>query len=126
MPNHLEVLALATMLVVSGRAFALEDSYLPTGNIPYATEAPDQPQRLGPLWGERAKGPAGTLLKVPGNWRAVHAHTADYRAVVIQGLWAHWQMDGGGRPRSNCLRDPTGPRRPMRCMTMPASPTPNA
>jgi hypothetical protein len=70
MPNHLKVLALATMLVVSGRAFALEDSYLPTGNIPYATEAPDQPQRLGPLWGERAKGPAGTLLKVPGNWRA--------------------------------------------------------
>ncbi|TGV96336.1 DUF4437 domain-containing protein, partial [Mesorhizobium sp. M2E.F.Ca.ET.154.01.1.1] len=57
---------------------------------------PDQPQRLGPLWGERAKGPAGTLLKVPGNWRApVHAHTADYRAVVIKGLWAHWQMQGG-------------------------------
>lgn len=46
--------------------------------------------------GRKGKGPAGTLLKVPGNWHApVHAHTADYRAVVIQGLWAHWQMDGG-------------------------------
>lgn len=96
MRNHLKFLALAAMLSVSGQAFALEDSYLPADKIPYVAEAPDQPQRLGPLWGERAKGPAGTLLKVPGNWRApVHAHTADYRAVVIKGLWAHWQMQGG-------------------------------
>ncbi|TPK39612.1 DUF4437 domain-containing protein [Mesorhizobium sp. B2-5-3] len=96
MPSHLKILTLAAMLTVPGRAFALEDSYLPANKIPYVSEAPDRPQRLGPLWGERAKGPAGTLLKVPGNWHApVHAHTADYRAVVIQGLWAHWQMDGG-------------------------------
>ncbi|MBZ9959472.1 DUF4437 domain-containing protein [Mesorhizobium sp. BR1-1-14] len=96
MPNHLKILTLAAMLTIPGRAFGLEDSYLPASKIPYVSEAPDQPQRLGPLWGERAKGPAGTLLKVPGNWHApVHAHTADYRAVVIQGLWAHWQMDGG-------------------------------
>ncbi|TIW60592.1 MAG: DUF4437 domain-containing protein [Mesorhizobium sp.] len=86
MVNHPALLALAALTVFPGRAFALEDSYLPASKIPYAVEAPDQPQRLGPLWGERAKGPAGTLLKVPGNWRApVHAHTADYRAVVIQG-----------------------------------------
>ena len=65
MPNHLKVVTLAAMLVVSGRAFALEDSYLPTDKIPYVAEAPDQPQRLGALWGDRAKGPAGTLLKVP-------------------------------------------------------------
>ncbi|WP_404925433.1 DUF4437 domain-containing protein [Mesorhizobium sp. ORM16] len=96
MPSHLKILTLAAMLTVPGRASALEDSYLPANKIPYVSEAPDQPQRLGPLWGERAKGPAGTLLKVPGNWHApVHAHTADYRAAVIQGLWAHWQMDGG-------------------------------
>ncbi|MDX8522956.1 DUF4437 domain-containing protein [Mesorhizobium sp. MSK_1335] len=96
MPNHLATLALAAAVILPGRAFALEDSYLPADKIPYAVEAPGQPQRLGPLWGERAKGPAGTLVKVPGNWRApVHAHTADYRAVVIKGLWAHWQMQGG-------------------------------
>jgi DNA-binding GntR family transcriptional regulator len=64
MPDHLKVLTLATMLVVSGQAFALEDSYLPANKIPYVAEAPDQPQRLGPLWGERAKGPAGTLLTI--------------------------------------------------------------
>ena len=94
MPNHLASLALAALAILPSPAFALEDSYLPAD--PYAVEAPGQPQRLGPLWGERAKGPAGTLLKVPGNWRApVHAHTADYRAAVIKGLWAHWQMQGG-------------------------------
>jgi hypothetical protein len=78
MLNHVKILALVAMLAVSGQAFALEDSYLPADKIPYVAEVPDQPHRLGPLWGERAKGPAGTLLKVPGNWRApVHAHTAD-------------------------------------------------
>ena len=100
MASHLAPLALATLVILPGQAFALEDSYLPADKIPYVAEAPDQPQRLGPLWGERAKGPAGTLLKVPGNWRApVHAHTADYRAVVIKGLWAHWQMEGGEATR---------------------------
>ena len=49
MPNHLKVLALAAMLVASGHAFALEDSYVPTDKIPYVAEAPDQPQRLGAL-----------------------------------------------------------------------------
>ncbi|WP_434724072.1 DUF4437 domain-containing protein [Mesorhizobium sp. RIZ17] len=96
MPNHLAPFALAALAVLPSPALALEDSYLPADKIPYAVEAPGQPQRLGALWGERAKGPAGTLLKVPGNWRApVHAHTADYRAIVIKGLWAHWQMQGG-------------------------------
>jgi hypothetical protein len=92
----LAAFALAALSFLPQRAFALEDSYLPVDKIPYVAEAPDQPQRLGALWGERAKGPAGTLLKVPGNFRApVHAHTADYRAIVIKGLWAHWQMGGG-------------------------------
>jgi uncharacterized protein DUF4437 len=100
MANHSLLFALAALSFVPRQAFAFEDSYLPAGKIPYVAEAPDQQQRLGALWGERSKGPAGTLLKVPGNWRApVHAHTADYRAVVIQGLWAHWQMDGGEATR---------------------------
>lgn len=70
MPNHLASLALAALAILPSPVFALEDSYLPADKIPYAVEAPGQPQRLGPLWGERTKGPAGALLKVPGNWRA--------------------------------------------------------
>lgn len=96
MANQLAALALAALTISPGQAFGLEDSYLTADKIPYVVEAPDQPQRLGPLWGSRTEGAAGTLLKVPGNWRApVHAHTADYRAVVIKGLWAHWQIQGG-------------------------------
>lgn len=115
MANHFAQLALAALAVLPGRAFALEDSYLPADKIPYVVEAPDQPQRLGPLWGSRAKGPAGTLLKVPGNWRApVHAHTADYRAVVIKGLWGALadgrRRSNQGRIASGLLLDPEGRR----------------
>ncbi|TIO20329.1 MAG: DUF4437 domain-containing protein, partial [Mesorhizobium sp.] len=100
MANQLAALALAALTISPGQAFGLEDSYLTADKIPYVVEAPDQPQRLGPLWGSRTEGAAGTLLKVPGNWRApVHAHTADYRAVVIKGLWAHWQIQGGEATR---------------------------
>lgn len=47
MPNHPKLIALAVMLAVPGRAFALEDSYLPADKIPYVAEVPDQPHRLG-------------------------------------------------------------------------------
>lgn len=67
------------------------DRMVPIEKVPWAVETPGQPQRLGSLWGVRSKGPAGTFLKVPGRWDApVHTHTADYRAVVIEGIWKHW------------------------------------
>ena len=59
MANRFTPFALAALSVIPGPAFALEDSYMPASKIPYVAEAPDQPQRLGALWGERAKGPAG-------------------------------------------------------------------
>jgi hypothetical protein len=65
-----------------------------TDKIPYVFEAPNPPQQLGKLWGDRAIGPAGTLLKVPAGFRApIHAHTADYRGIVIEGTWSHWIPD---------------------------------
>jgi quercetin dioxygenase-like cupin family protein len=74
----------------------LDNEYVPAERIPFEFEAPGQPQQLGPLWGRRAEGPAGTLLKVPAGFRApIHAHTADYRAVVIQGVWTHWVPETG-------------------------------
>ena len=64
---------------------------MPAEEVPFVHEAPDQPQQLGPLWGTRSNGPAGTLLRFPRGFVApVHAHTADYRAVVIKGTWKHW------------------------------------
>jgi quercetin dioxygenase-like cupin family protein len=87
----------AVAIVATGLpAHAFENVFLPAEEIPYALEAPDQPQQLGPLWGDRAVEPAGTLLKVPAGFRApLHAHTADYRGVVIEGRWAHWVPETG-------------------------------
>jgi len=77
---------------------------VPAQKIPWAVEAPGQPQRLGALWGERSKGPAGTLLKVPGGFVApIHMHTADYRAVVIEGIWKHWP-EGASQAGAIALR----------------------
>lgn len=68
----------------------------PYDTIAFADEAPGQPQQLGRLWRERDKGPAGTYLKTPGGFEApLHSHTADYRAVVIEGIWSHWIPEQG-------------------------------
>ena len=86
----------AVLIAMPARVHAFENEYIPADKVPYAVEAPDQPQRLGFLWGDRAQGPAGTLLKVPGGWKApIHAHTADYRGIVIEGHWRHWVPETG-------------------------------
>lgn len=84
-------LSTTALLVLVSSALAEDNTIIPADRVPFALEAPGQPQQLGPLWGVRSAGPAGTLLKFPGGFEApVHAHTADYRAVVIQGTWKHW------------------------------------
>ena len=83
------------LAMLGASAASAADQTLPANQIPWAVEAPGQPQRLGRLWGDRSTGAAGTLLKVPGGFRApVHMHTADYRAVVIEGSWKHWNERG--------------------------------
>lgn len=96
MALKLRFAAFAAVILPPFSAFAFENTYLPVEKAPYALEAPDQPQQLASLWGRRATGPAGTLLKVPAGFRApIHAHTADYRAVVIEGRWSHWVPETG-------------------------------
>jgi uncharacterized cupin superfamily protein len=88
---------------IPNSAFAA-DRMVPAEKIPWAVETPGQPQRLGSLWGVRSRGPAGTYLKVPGRWQApVHTHTADYRAVVIEGSWKHW-LENGSKAAAPILR----------------------
>jgi hypothetical protein len=90
---------LAPLLVLSvtaTAALAPDDVILPFAQVPFVKEAPDQPQTLGALWGDRAQGPAGTYLRTPGGFVApLHTHTADYRAVVIKGIWSHWIPERG-------------------------------
>jgi hypothetical protein len=69
--------------------------YLPADKIPWAGEA-GAPVELGPLWGDRSKEEAGTLLRTqPGFRSGPHSHTADYWAVVVQGTWEHWVPSTG-------------------------------
>lgn len=88
--------ALLSSVLLAAPSYAFENVYVPAEKIPFVFEAPDQPQQLGPLWGIRAEGPAGTLLKVPTGFKApIHAHTANYRGVVIEGHWEHWVPETG-------------------------------
>jgi hypothetical protein len=69
--------------------------YLPANRIPWVAEA-GAPVQLGALWGDRAQGEAGTLLRTPPGFRSgAHFHTADYWAVVVQGTWEHWVPSTG-------------------------------
>ena len=53
--------------------------------------APGAPLKAGKLWGDKNKGAYGLFLKMPGGFEAgMHAHTADYHAVLISGTWLHW------------------------------------
>jgi hypothetical protein len=52
--------------------------------------APGVPLQVAKLWGDRTKGAYGMLLKLPAGFEAgFHAHTADYKAVLISGTWVH-------------------------------------
>lgn len=98
---HVSAAALAAL---GTSAAPQTDTMIPKEKIPWAVEAHGQPQRLGALWGHRSTGPAGTLLKVPGGFVApIHTHTADYRAVVIEGIWKHWP-EGANKDKTMALR----------------------
>ena len=52
--------------------------------------APGSPLQVAPLWGDRAVGEHGMLLKLPAGFEAgLHSHTLDYNAVCLQGNWVH-------------------------------------
>lgn len=70
---------------------AMGNRSLPADSIRWVNDESGAPVRLGPLWGVRAQGAAGTYLKASGGFEApLHSHTADYRAIVVKGTWSHW------------------------------------
>ena len=84
--------------IVLGAAVAEQPAtnrHVPADKVPWVAE-PGAPVRLGALWGDRARGEAGTLLSTPAGFRSgLHSHTADYWAVVVQGTWEHWVPSTG-------------------------------
>ena len=63
------------------------------GNVADLEFAPfgDSPVQMAVLWGDPASGPSGILLKIPAGYENVpHAHSANYRAFIIEGVGLHW------------------------------------
>jgi hypothetical protein len=84
------------LAIPTGWTQGLKNEYVPTEKTPWYRESPRFPVQLAPLWGDRAKGEAGTLLTTPPGFKSgVHSHTADYRAVVVRGTWKHWVPSTG-------------------------------
>jgi quercetin dioxygenase-like cupin family protein len=67
---------------------------------PMNMRAPDGPQ-LAVLWGEPTSGPSAMLMKFAQGALGMHAHTADYHLVVLQGTMKHWdegQAEADAKP----------------------------
>jgi hypothetical protein len=80
----------ASSLAIAQQRATPGNSYLLADRIPWAGEAGASAE-LAALWGDRSKGEAGTLLRTQADFESgLHSHTADYRAVVVQGVWKHW------------------------------------
>lgn len=95
-----KIICLIAALAASSMVFAADSTtpgnhFLPADRIPWVDE-PGAPVQLGALWGDRAIGEAGTLLRTPAGFQSgLHSHTADYWAIVVQGVWEHWVPSTG-------------------------------
>jgi hypothetical protein len=73
---------------------------VPLERMSWRQQAPDLPQRLTTLWGDRDRdGGFGQLIELPPGFRSpVHYHSGDFHGVLIQGTWLHEDASGNGTP----------------------------
>ena len=84
------VVAVSMVGAVSYAAGAKKSVTWASGDIQWEPFAPGVPLQVAKLWGDRAKGESGILLKMPGGFDSgMHAHTGDYHAVLVSGTWIH-------------------------------------
>ena len=90
------LLRTAVLVGVAAVSYAAGAAKAKMAIVTAAPEIKWEPLAGGPmmhakLWGDRDKGPEyAMLLKVPaGGDSGMHAHTADYHAVAVQGTWVH-------------------------------------
>jgi hypothetical protein len=73
---------------------------IPASDLPWSEQTPGLPIQISLLWGNRETGPFGELVKLPGGFDSgLHAHTSEYRGVLIAGTWIHIEEDGAGADR---------------------------
>jgi hypothetical protein len=91
----LAFMGVAALGYAAGAAKARTGVMWPASEIEWEEYAPGVPLQVAKLWGDRAKGEYGMLLKLPAGFHAgMHSHTGDYQAVAVQGTWAHAFTDG--------------------------------
>src|SRR5690348_5783015 len=84
------VMAVVMVGAVSYAAGAKKSMQMAAGDLKWEPMAPGIPLQIATLWGDRTKGESGILLKMPGGFDSgMHAHTADYHAVLLSGTWTH-------------------------------------
>src|SRR5262245_3576366 len=89
------MVGVAAISFAAGAAIQKKATMMAAAEMKWEDYAPGSPLKGVSLWGNRAKGQYGMLLKLPGGTNAgMHKHTGDYHAVNIQGDW--WHGDDGG------------------------------
>jgi hypothetical protein len=73
---------------------------VPLETMTWRPQAPDLPQRMTSLWGNRDRdGGFGQLIELPPGFRSpLHAHSGDFHGVLIKGTWLHEDAAGTGTP----------------------------
>ena len=73
---------------------------IPADRFHWEVQTPGLPIQRVTLWGDPDHGAFGELVKLPGGFDSrLHAHTGDYRAVLVSGVWIHVASDGSGNDR---------------------------
>lgn len=75
---------------------------IPAGDIafgPTGVKSNGLELKAGPVYGNLASGHHGTFVRMPAGFKsAIHTHTEDYYAVVIQGVGANFPAGGKAVP----------------------------
>jgi hypothetical protein len=73
---------------------------VPLEKMKWRKQAPDLPQKISMLWGNRDRdGGFGELVELPPGFRSpLHAHSGDFHGVLIKGAWLHEDASGKGTP----------------------------
>jgi hypothetical protein len=71
---------------------------VPFERLPFRPQAPNLPQRVSDLWGDRDRdGGFGELVELPPGFRSpLHAHSGDFHGVLVKGTWVHEDAKGNG------------------------------
>jgi hypothetical protein len=86
--------------VKGGGAHGKPGRIVPVNELAWAPQAPNLPQKISVLWGDRDKGAYGMLVRLPPGFDStLHAHTGDYHGVLLSGPWIHVEENGAGADR---------------------------